>query len=421
MTRVLVLTNQYPPHHLGGYELSCADVMGHLAARGHDISVLTTNMRRPGVADPPGERDRRIWRDLRWWWDDHELTSPPLPARLSQEWRNQRRLLAALREVRPDVVSVWNLGAMSLGLVTQIERQGIPMVFAVSDEWPVYAPLLDAWSRLFARPHVPRALGRAVTAVSGIPTLLPADAWPGAYCFVSESARFAAEHKRGWTMPYATVVYSGISRADFPLSDSPPLERPWSWRLLFVGRVEHRKGIATAVRALAHLPDEATLTINGPFDPNYVDEIEALITDLGMRDRVHQSTSDRAQLHDVYRAADVFVFPSEWNEPFGLVPIEAMACDTPVVATGTGGSREFLVDGTNCVLYERGDPAALAAAVRQLAVDASLREKVIAGGRATAAAFGTDTLADIFEAWHDFAASGFRGDPPPDRPPIGAQ
>ena len=56
----------------------------------------------------------------------------------------------------------------------------------------------------------------------------------------------------------------------------------------------------------------------------------------------------RAELRDVYAAADVVVFPVQWNEPWGLVPLEAMSVGRPVVASGTGGSAEYLRDGENC-------------------------------------------------------------------------
>ncbi len=50
-------------------------------------------------------------------------------------------------------------------------------------------------------------------------------------------------------------------------------------------------------------------------------------------------------------AADALLFPVQWEEPWGLVPLEAMASGTPVVATGTGGSGEYLRDGDNCLVY----------------------------------------------------------------------
>ena len=62
----------------------------------------------------------------------------------------------------------------------------------------------------------------------------------------------------------------------------------------------------------------------------------------------------REELPAAYRAADVFVFPSTWSEPFGLVPIEAMACGVPVVGSGTGGSGEFLIDGATALVPRSG-------------------------------------------------------------------
>jgi SAM-dependent methyltransferase len=111
----------------------------------------------------------------------------------------------------------------------------------------------------------------------------------------------------------------------------------------------------------------------------------------------------------------VFVFPSEWEEPFGLVPIEAMACGTPVVATGTGGSGEFLRDEYNCVLFPPGDPRALAFAIRRLHEDADLRDRVVRGGQQTADELDVERLADAFEEWHIAAAERFARGAPADR------
>jgi glycosyltransferase involved in cell wall biosynthesis len=187
-----------------------------------------------------------------------------------------------------------------------------------------------------------------------------------------------------------------------------------------VGRVEPRKGIATLLRALPLLPP-ATLEVVGPVDPTYRGDLDRLLDELAVRDRVRFSEVARAEIGTRYAAADALVFPSEWEEPFGLVPVEAMACGTPVVATGTGGSAEFLADGGNCLRYPPGDPAALAEAVTRLAADADLRASLVAGGLGTAAQLDTDALADVFEAWHVAAAERFRGGTPPHRPPPGGE
>src|SRR5438477_639297 len=128
--RILTLTNMYPPHLLGGYELSCWDVMRRFEARGHEVHVLTTDMRLGGVDEG---REQRVDRALRFYWDDHELLSPPLLTRLAIERHNQRQLRRLLESFQPDVVSVWNMGAMSLGLLTTLERRRLPLVVAVCD------------------------------------------------------------------------------------------------------------------------------------------------------------------------------------------------------------------------------------------------------------------------------------------------
>src|SRR3546814_842921 len=158
---------------------------------------------------------------------------------------------------------------------------------------------------------------------------------------------------------------------------------------------------------LTHLDAGTTLEVQGTGDPAERDRMASLAAELGLGDRVEFGSVDRAGLVERYRAADAFVFPSEWEEPFGLVPLEAMACGTPVMATGVGGSGEFLLDPGNCVRFTAGDPSDLAAAVRRLAGDGALRARLVEQGFATARYFDVDRLTDAYEAWHDAAATGF--------------
>lgn len=418
MTRLLCLTSWYPPHHFGGYELSCHDVMHRLAERGHHVEVLTSDHRHAGVGDGDPAPVAAVHRDLRLYFRDGDLWSPPLRTRLAVERRNQRALTAALDRCRPDVVAVWHVGAMSLGLLRTIEQRGIPMVHAVSDDWPTYCERLDPWTRAVRR--VP-GLERVAEALLRVPSRRPRLDDTGAFCFISEVTRERCRRLSPWAFPRSTIVYSGIDGRRFGPGEgergsavrwdgSEPL------RLLFVGRVDPRKGIETVVRALALLP-EATLVVDGRAGSAEEEALARWTAAAGVADRVTVRCSDRASLPEAYRHAHVCVFASEWEEPFGLVPLEAMACGTPVVATGVGGSGEFLVDGGNCVRFEPGSAASLADAVRRLAGDPDLRERVVANGRATAAFFDVDHLADAFEAWYDAAAAGFSTLPPRRQPP----
>lgn len=412
MARILAITNMYPPHHYGGYELSCRDVMERFSAGGHEIAVLTTTMRVPGVAGGADERERGIRRDLRFYWDDHVLLSPSVWHRARIERRNQRSLRAALDEFRPDVVSVWNMGAMSLGLLTSLARRAVPIVYNVCDDWLDYGRQLDAWSRLFRR----RAgLGALVGGLVRVPTQLPDVGKTGAFCFVSERTRRAAQERTPWRFDRSTVVYSGIDTTDFPIVAATSTEE-WSWRILFVGRLDERKGSEILIRVLPLLPPQATVELLGGGDAAELDRLRAMAQGLGVADRVSFGACDRAELAPRYSAADVFVFPSTWDEPFGLVPVEAMACATPVVATGRGGSAEFLVHELNCLLFAAADVDELAAALHRLAGDPGLRRRLVDGGRATATELTIDRLAGVLEPWHAWAAAGFAGAQPDDRP-----
>ena len=413
MTRVLVLGLRYPPHHTGGYEVACRDVAERLVERGHAVTVLTSDLREPGVVDPPDERRAivPVRRDLAAWFRHDALYAPGPVARWLMERQSHAALRDALVEVRPEVVFVWQMGALSLGLLTELAGADVPLVYAVYDDWLSYAPALDAWSRSFRRLSAPVA--RALGAVLGVPTLAPTVGATGQLCFISQSTRARAAALAPGPMPNTAIVYCGIDRRLFTPGPPRP-DRPWGGHLLYVGRYDPRKGIETALRALPHLPG-AQLEVQGTGDPAERDRLSRLAHDLGITDRVDFGVVDRDGLVERYRAADAVVFPSEWEEPFGLVPLEAMACGTPVVATGVGGSGEYLVDRVNCLRFPAGDPIALAAAVQRLADDAPLRTRLVARGEATAAAFDVERLTDCFEAWLTAAADGYRAGRPASR------
>ncbi len=406
--KLLALTNMYPPHHYGGYELICRDVMTRLRERGHSVDVLTTTLRVPGAI---GDHDAAVHRQLRFAWNDHELQSPPLWRRLNDERHNHGVLRDATRAIAPDVVSVWNMGAMSLGLLEVLRERDIPVVLNLCDDWLIYGPDLDPWARLFA--HRPGLVGQAAALLTRVPCGLP-DLTNTTGLFISDFTRDRALAHSPMKPGRAVTTWSGIDERDFPVCT--PATRSWAWKMIGVGRIDERKGIATAIEALVHLPEEATLTWYGPGDESHRATLDSFAEQLGVRDRVHWARAERAALPAAYRDHDVFVFPSTWSEPFGLVPIEAMACGVPVVGTGTGGSGEFLIDGLTALVPEPlGDAAAFAAAVHRLADDAALRDRLITNGARVAAELTIGRLVDHVEAWHQAAADRFAHGAPPTR------
>jgi glycosyltransferase involved in cell wall biosynthesis len=224
----------------------------------------------------------------------------------------------------------------------------------------------------------------------------------GSTVFCSASLRDRVGVATGWDVREADVSWLGVSPKDFPLREARP--RPWQGRLLFVGRLTEAKGATTLVRAMEHLPPDTTLTMLGTAASSDVRALRDIAEEIGCGDRVSIAQRPRAELAAAYQDADALVFPSEWEEPFGIVPLEAMACGTPVVATGTGGSGEYLRHGDCCLLFPAGDPQALAAAVLRLAGDPDLRDRLVEHGRRQAVKITTNRLAADLEAIHQRAA-----------------
>lgn len=364
--RVLAIGSMYPPQHLGGYELVWRAADEHLRAHGHDVRVLCSDLDLGAACpDPPW-----VYRELRWWWRDHAFPRQSLRARFAVERHNAAVIARHLAQQAPDAVAFWAMGGMSLSLLEHVRRAGVPAVAFVYDDWLLYGPRVDAWLRTFA--HRPR-LGALIERRTRLPTRVDL---PDAarYVFGSESTR-----RRAGSFPKAAIAHLGIASA---FLDAAPPRRDWTGRLLYVGRIDRRKGIETAVRALEHLPGSTTLAVVGDGDNAELQRLRGLA---GPRVEF-TGACERDALRDVYAAADAVLFPVEWEEPWGLVPLEAMGVGRPVLATGRGGSAEYLREGKNCLLFAPGDHAALAERVLRLAGDPGLRERLRAGGLRTGAA-----------------------------------
>jgi glycogen(starch) synthase len=386
MARILAVGNMYPPHHAGGYELMWQAAMRRARDLGHEVRVLTSDYRSP---DAPSETDPDVHRTLRWYWDLERYDFPDLGpvARLRVERHNARELRRHLRSFQPDVVSWWSMGGMSLSLIERVRRAGIPATLIVHDDWLVYGPGFDQWLRMWRGRRL--LVAPVAQRLMDLPTTVDL-VQAGAVVFNSRYTRDSAV-QAGLDVGSAAVIYPGIEAS---LIQELP-SRPWSWQLLYMGRVDRQKGVDTAVQALAHLPPQATLEVWGTGNQRYVEELRGLASRLGVDGRVHlRGWAGETERLSAYAAADAVVFPVRWKEPFGLVPLEAMALGRPVASTARGGATEFLRDGENALVFDADDPSGLAAAVSSLASDQALRERLRKGGRLTAAEYTIERFAD---------------------------
>jgi glycosyltransferase involved in cell wall biosynthesis len=189
----------------------------------------------------------------------------------------------------------------------------------------------------------------------------------------------------------ASVVPCGVDVDHFrPLAAARPAQGGRRrHRLLVVGRLVQRKGVGTTVEALRELPDTELVVVGGPpahalsADPAVL-RLRRLAEEAGVEDRVHFTGSlARADMPAAINACDVVV-SAPWYEPFGIVPLEAMASGRPFVGTAVGGLLDTVVPGVTGELVPPRDAAALAAALRDLLADPDRRARYGAAGRARA-------------------------------------
>lgn len=195
---------------------------------------------------------------------------------------------------------------------------------------------------------------------------------------VFELARMGADPHR------AAVVPCGVDVSLFR-PEGPAAPRGSARRLLVIGRLVERKGIADVVAALPQLPGTELVVAGGPPAAALQSDAEArrlqsLARRLGVEDRLQLvGRQGRAEVAALLRSADVVV-AVPWYEPFGIVPLEAMACGVPVVAANVGGLTDSVVAGVTGTLVPPRRPDAVAGAVGELLADDRRRQALGAAG-----------------------------------------
>jgi len=355
----IALACPYAWEDAGGVQVHIRELAVRLRERGHDVIVVTPA--RGPVADPHVVRVGTPV-DI-----PYNASNAPIDPR---PW-SRRRIREVLGAFRPDVVHAHQPTAPSTGMWATLEARA-PVV-GTFHSGAGRARLYDLTSPVIRR--VARRLAVRI-AVS----------------------RRAAAFERARIGGVFEIIPNGVDVSRF--SSARPADLPDGRRLLFVGRLDERKGFAVAVEAFARLADatdggDLRLIVVG--DGPERDAVERLPD--GPRARVTMlGTLPNEALPAVEAACHVYVGPVTGGESFGVVLIEAMAAGLPIVASDTPGYDEVVRDGVDGLLVPPSDPDAVAVAAGRILDDAGLAASLAAAGRDRAEDFDWPVVVDRIEA-----------------------
>ena len=206
----------------------------------------------------------------------------------------------------------------------------------------------------------------------------------------SHHTRAELVQRAGLAAERVSVVPLGVRPRPRPADMAPAAGQPPI--ILHVGSCAPRKNIATLLRALAQVPAARFVQVGGSFTADQ----HALVQALALQDRVALAGRvSEGALQDWYARATVFVFPSQY-EGFGLPVLEAMAAGLPVICSNASSLPE--VAGEAALLFDPGEPDALAELIRLVLGDPARRRQLSAAGLARAAEFTWERTAQATAA-----------------------
>ncbi len=384
--KILFLSNFYPPYVIGGYEALCQEVVEGLKARGHEAVVLTSTYGIDReVIEGNIHRLLTLESDLQFYKMREAWTYP------QRNRRNLQHLRRLIAEEKPDMVFIWGMWNLSKRLAQEAERLvGSRVVYYLANPWPIEANMhqkfWDSPATSFAKTVAKKTLR--------IPArLLLHDEWKkvplkfehAPCCSAAQRDQLLAA---GVPLKDAPVIYEGVNLEPYLAQARARTyaKANGTLSLLFVGILAEHKGVHTTIEALNCLSTEERkrvhLTVLGKGHPQYEKHLRSLVAQYRLSDSVaFHAPIPREQLPEFLGKYDVLLLPSIWAEPLARIMQEGLASGMVVVGSATGGTAETLVHGENGLLFRAGDATDLAAQIRRLIHEPSLRSMLAQAGR----------------------------------------
>ncbi|MEF3695246.1 MAG: glycosyltransferase family 4 protein, partial [Candidatus Cloacimonadota bacterium] len=299
--RILGISNFYPPHHEGGYEISVAQSLEHQKARGHQVRILCGNRGQTAA----GFDSEGICRDLHY----IDYLSGSFLDKHRVERHNYALTCRTIRDFAPDLVYIGSQKALSIAPCLAVQDLRVPHIFDIGDIWLKNYLSTGLKTRLFqaVKTMLPFTVGGKIIPE---PAIVPST-------WLQERLRFE------YGVSDVHVVPRGVPLP--PHRQHQPGNPP---RWLFAGRIEPRKGLHLVIEALRDIrktePDFAfRLDIYGSEDPAYTQTCRRLISQYHLED-CFSFKGRKTDMQDIWADYDLLLMPTLAEEVFGRVIIEAM-------------------------------------------------------------------------------------------------
>jgi phosphatidylinositol alpha-mannosyltransferase len=353
----------------GGVQVHVRQLAARLIQRGHDVLVLA-----PASGRPAESHVVPVGRPVR-------IPYNGSVAPICYSARSTSKVMEVLREFEPDVVHAHEPLVPSTGMLAamfaRVAKARVVATFhAYADRailFSLLAPTMRGiWRRIALRIAVSEAAASFV------------------------ASRFPRDGIR--------IVPNGAEVDAF--AGTEPAELPQGRRILFVNRLDRRKGFPIMVRAFGVIGErhpDALLVVAGDGE----DRAAVGALPEALRDRVVMLGNVPHHLLPPYHAAsEVFCAPATGRESFGIVLVEAMAAGLPVVASDIPGYREVVREGVEGILVPPSDPAPLAEAVSRLLGEPGVAKAMGEAGRARAKRYSWENVASEIESAYQEALDG---------------
>ena len=318
--KILTVTNYYPPHFIGGYEIACKDTMNYLNSMGHEIKVLSSNYLKSD------EDEKNISRDMQL--IDYNNTSKY--QKKIYEYENYTILKEEIESFKPDLVYFWSLRGIGIEMIKAVEEKSLAKVFEIGDFW-MYGYMQNSFKKKL-KSFIP-FLADYRPEIS--PSICVSE-------WVSDEMQEVYGSKTTYMYPNATFIPQVTLRNNEKI------------KFVFSGRIDEEKGLDIAIKALnkfakKYPESDFSFDIYGDGKDSYIQECKLLAKPIKSQVSFKGKVKSK---RDIYANATILLMPTRMREPFGLVVIEAMANKCAVIATNAYGPAEIIDHEVNGLLFD---------------------------------------------------------------------